>query len=77
MRLAQPIQDLITESLVSLQVIYKKFQVKCPFEDYAHNRTVLGFNTSVAADPGGVEMTPGGDPACTPLLFNINSQVCH
>ncbi|KAL0180879.1 hypothetical protein M9458_023285, partial [Cirrhinus mrigala] len=55
-------------------VIYKKFQVKCPFEDFSHNRTVLGFNTSVAADPGGVEMTPEADPACTPRLFNLNSQ---
>lgn len=71
-------QDLlITQSLVFLQVIYKKFQVKCPFEDFSHNRTVLGFNTSVAADPGGVEMTHEADPACTPRLFNLNSQVYH
>ncbi len=68
---------LIIRSLVYLQVIYKKFQVKCPFEDFAHNRTVLGFNTSVTADPGGVQMIPEGDPACTPRLFNINSQVYH
>uniref|UniRef100_A0A671RGA1 Sodium-coupled neutral amino acid transporter 3-like n=1 Tax=Sinocyclocheilus anshuiensis TaxID=1608454 RepID=A0A671RGA1_9TELE len=31
-----------------IAVIYKKFQVKCPFGDFAHNRTVLGFNTSTA-----------------------------
>ncbi|XP_016380667.1 sodium-coupled neutral amino acid transporter 3-like isoform X2 [Sinocyclocheilus rhinocerous] len=60
-----------------IAVIYKTFQVKCPFDDYAHNRTVLGFNTSVAADPGGVEMTPEGDPACTPRLFNLNSQTAY
>ncbi|XP_016327893.1 sodium-coupled neutral amino acid transporter 3-like [Sinocyclocheilus anshuiensis] len=60
-----------------IAVIYKKFQVKCPFGDFAHNRTVLGFNTSVAADPGGVKMTPEGDPACTPRLFNLNSQTAY
>uniref|UniRef100_A0A671S948 Sodium-coupled neutral amino acid transporter 3-like n=1 Tax=Sinocyclocheilus anshuiensis TaxID=1608454 RepID=A0A671S948_9TELE len=60
-----------------IAVIYKTFQVKCPFDDYAHNRTVLGFNTSVAADPGGVAMTPEGDPACTPRLFNLNSQTAY
>ncbi|XP_016122857.1 sodium-coupled neutral amino acid transporter 3a [Sinocyclocheilus grahami] len=77
-RSAQPMQDLlIIQSLISLQVIYKKFQVKCPFGDFAHNRTVLGFNTSVAADPRGVEMTPEGDPACTPRLFNLNSQTAY
>uniref|UniRef100_A0A672RN41 Sodium-coupled neutral amino acid transporter 3-like n=1 Tax=Sinocyclocheilus grahami TaxID=75366 RepID=A0A672RN41_SINGR len=31
-----------------IAVIYKTFQVKCPFDDYAHNRTALGFNTSTA-----------------------------
>uniref|UniRef100_A0A8C2KHA6 Solute carrier family 38 member 3a n=1 Tax=Cyprinus carpio TaxID=7962 RepID=A0A8C2KHA6_CYPCA len=60
-----------------IAVIYKKFQVKCPFDDYAHNRTVLGFNTSVEADPGGVKITPEGDPACTPHLFNLNSQAAY
>ncbi|RXN34316.1 sodium-coupled neutral amino acid transporter 3-like isoform X2 [Labeo rohita] len=60
-----------------ISVIYKKFQVKCPFEDFSHNRTVLGFNTSVAADPGGVEMTHEADPACTPRLFNLNSQTAY
>uniref|UniRef100_A0A672RNA3 Sodium-coupled neutral amino acid transporter 3-like n=1 Tax=Sinocyclocheilus grahami TaxID=75366 RepID=A0A672RNA3_SINGR len=60
-----------------IAVIYKTFQVKCPFDDYAHNRTALGFNTSVAADPGGVAMTPEGDPACTPRLFNLNSQTAY
>lgn len=71
-------QDLlIIQSLVSLQVIYKKFQVKCPFAEFSHNNTVTSVNTSVAANAGGVQMTPGGDPACIPRLFNLNSQVYH
>ncbi|XP_056104592.1 sodium-coupled neutral amino acid transporter 3a isoform X2 [Rhinichthys klamathensis goyatoka] len=60
-----------------ISVIYKKFQVKCPFEDFSHNRTLVGFNTSIASDHGGVEMTPEGDPACTPHLFNMNSQTAY
>ncbi|XP_051957586.1 sodium-coupled neutral amino acid transporter 3-like isoform X4 [Xyrauchen texanus] len=58
-----------------IAVIYKKFQVPCPFVEFAHNRTVVGFNTSVAA--GGVQMTPEDDPACTPRLFNLNSQTAY
>uniref|UniRef100_A0A8C1R3C4 Solute carrier family 38 member 3a n=1 Tax=Cyprinus carpio TaxID=7962 RepID=A0A8C1R3C4_CYPCA len=68
---------LIIQSLVSLQVIYKKFQVKCPFAEFSHNNTVTSVNTSVAANAGGVQMTPGGDPACIPRLFNLNSQTAY
>uniref|UniRef100_A0A8C1MZ16 Solute carrier family 38 member 3a n=1 Tax=Cyprinus carpio TaxID=7962 RepID=A0A8C1MZ16_CYPCA len=75
---SQPMQDLlIIQSLVSLQVIYKKFQVKCPFAEFSHNNTVTSVNTSVAANAGGVQMTPGGDPACIPRLFNLNSQTAY
>ncbi|XP_057217656.1 sodium-coupled neutral amino acid transporter 3a isoform X1 [Triplophysa rosa] len=59
-----------------IAVIYKKFQVPCPFVDFSHNKTVVSFNTSVA-DPGGVHMTPEDDPACTPRMFNINSQTAY
>uniref|UniRef100_A0A8C1XMH6 Solute carrier family 38 member 3a n=1 Tax=Cyprinus carpio TaxID=7962 RepID=A0A8C1XMH6_CYPCA len=58
-------------------VIYKKFQVKCPFAEFSHNNTVTSVNTSVAANAGGVQMTPGGDPACIPRLFNLNSQTAY
>uniref|UniRef100_A0A8C1XNB8 Solute carrier family 38 member 3a n=1 Tax=Cyprinus carpio TaxID=7962 RepID=A0A8C1XNB8_CYPCA len=60
-----------------LIVIYKKFQVKCPFAEFSHNNTVTSVNTSVAANAGGVQMTPGGDPACIPRLFNLNSQTAY
>ncbi|KAG1950080.1 sodium-coupled neutral amino acid transporter [Pimephales promelas] len=60
-----------------ISVIYKKFQVKCPFEDFSHNRTLVGFNTSIASDQRGVEITPEGDPSCTPHLFNMNSQTAY
>uniref|UniRef100_A0A8C2BVL3 Solute carrier family 38 member 3a n=1 Tax=Cyprinus carpio TaxID=7962 RepID=A0A8C2BVL3_CYPCA len=60
-----------------IAVIYKKFQVKCPFAEFAHNNTVTSVNTSVAANAGGVQMTPGGDPACIPRLFNLNSQTAY
>uniref|UniRef100_A0A9J7Z8Y9 Solute carrier family 38 member 3a n=1 Tax=Cyprinus carpio carpio TaxID=630221 RepID=A0A9J7Z8Y9_CYPCA len=60
-----------------IAVIYKKFQVKCPFAEFSHNNTVTSVNTSVAANAGGVQMTPGGDPACIPRLFNLNSQTAY
>uniref|UniRef100_A0A8C1N011 Solute carrier family 38 member 3a n=1 Tax=Cyprinus carpio TaxID=7962 RepID=A0A8C1N011_CYPCA len=39
--------------------------------------SLTSVNTSVAANAGGVQMTPGGDPACIPRLFNLNSQTAY
>lgn len=51
------------------QVIYKKFNVPCPFVDFALNATAGGLNVS-ATDPGGED-----DPACIPKMANLNTQV--
>uniref|UniRef100_A0A672ZLC6 Sodium-coupled neutral amino acid transporter 3-like n=1 Tax=Sphaeramia orbicularis TaxID=375764 RepID=A0A672ZLC6_9TELE len=55
----------------SVQVIYKKFNVPCPFVDFALNGTASGLNVS-ATDPGGEE-----DPACIPKMANLNSQTAY
>ncbi|XP_056590289.1 sodium-coupled neutral amino acid transporter 3a isoform X2 [Triplophysa dalaica] len=57
-----------------IAVIYKKFQLPCPFVEFSHNKTLMSFNTSVA--DGGVHMT-AEDPACTPRMFNLNSQTAY
>lgn len=53
--------------LCNLQVIYKKFNIPCPFVDFAFNATSLNIS---ATDPGGED-----DPACIPKMANLNSQV--
>ncbi|XP_030634513.1 sodium-coupled neutral amino acid transporter 3a isoform X2 [Chanos chanos] len=59
-----------------LAVIYKKFQVPCPFVDFALNRTAV-LNTSAVADPGGADHVHEDDPSCTPRMFNLNSQTAY
>lgn len=54
----------------SVQVIYKKFNVPCPFVDFALNATASGLNVN-GSHPGGEN-----DPACIPKMANLNSQVC-
>lgn len=54
--------------LWTVQVIYKKFNIRCPFTDFG-NGTAIRLNVS-AMDPGGEE-----DPACIPKMVNLNSQV--
>lgn len=54
---------------LTLQVIYKKFNLPCPFVDFALNGTASLVNVS-ATDPGGDE-----DPSCIPKMANLNSQV--
>lgn len=51
------------------QVIYKKFNVPCPFTDFSFNATSTTSWMNVT-DPGGEE-----DPACIPKMANLNSQV--
>ncbi|XP_076613375.1 sodium-coupled neutral amino acid transporter 3-like isoform X1 [Chaetodon auriga] len=54
-----------------ISVIYKKFNVPCPFVDFAFNVTASGLNVS-ATDPGGED-----NPACIPKLTNLNSQTAY
>lgn len=69
----------------SLQVIYKKFQIACPFEEFSVNSTanLLSLNISSAHSHDshdGHEYTNGvahedDDSHCATHLFTINSQV--
>ncbi|XP_028303022.1 sodium-coupled neutral amino acid transporter 3-like isoform X1 [Gouania willdenowi] len=52
-------------------VIYKKFNIPCPFVDFAFNSTVSAVNVSTM-DPGGEV-----DPACIPKMANLNSQTAY
>uniref|UniRef100_A0A8B9HX38 Solute carrier family 38 member 3a n=1 Tax=Astyanax mexicanus TaxID=7994 RepID=A0A8B9HX38_ASTMX len=56
-----------------ISVIYKKFQVPCPFVDFALNRT-LDLNIST---PHGVTVTPDDDPSCAPKMFNLKLQTAY
>ncbi|KAM9444395.1 sodium-coupled neutral amino acid transporter 3a isoform 1-T5 [Clarias gariepinus] len=62
-----------------IAVIYKKFQVPCPFTDFSSlNRTVPLNNSSVVAVAhSGVTMTPEDDPSCSPRMFNLNIQTAY
>uniref|UniRef100_A0A8D3E9R3 Solute carrier family 38 member 3a n=1 Tax=Scophthalmus maximus TaxID=52904 RepID=A0A8D3E9R3_SCOMX len=54
-----------------ISVIYKKFNIPCPFVDFSFNGTASVLNTS-AMDPGGEE-----NPACIPKMANLNSQTAY
>ncbi|XP_026868729.2 sodium-coupled neutral amino acid transporter 3-like isoform X1 [Electrophorus electricus] len=59
-----------------IAVIYKKFQVICPFVDFTFNRT-LGLNITPLADHGGMASLPQDDTSCTPNMFNIKIQTAY
>uniref|UniRef100_A0A7N6AA07 Amino acid transporter transmembrane domain-containing protein n=1 Tax=Anabas testudineus TaxID=64144 RepID=A0A7N6AA07_ANATE len=54
-----------------VSVIYKKFNIPCPFTDFNVNDTAIRLNVS-AMDPGGEE-----NPACIPKMVNLNSQTAY
>uniref|UniRef100_A0A3B4FGM3 Sodium-coupled neutral amino acid transporter 3-like n=1 Tax=Pundamilia nyererei TaxID=303518 RepID=A0A3B4FGM3_9CICH len=54
-----------------IAVIYKKFNVPCPFTDFSFNATSTTSWMNVT-DPGGEE-----DPACIPKMANLNSQTAY
>ncbi|KAL2090715.1 hypothetical protein ACEWY4_012978 [Coilia grayii] len=56
-----------------IAVIYKKFQVQCPFVEFSFNRTATVMNGSVIAHARGVEAEDDG--SCVPLMFNLNTRV--
>lgn len=64
--------------LFSLQVIYKTFQITCPFEEFSANST--GAYLSLNVSSHGHEYSNGlvhedDDSHCSPRMFTINSQV--
>ncbi|XP_008318163.1 sodium-coupled neutral amino acid transporter 3-like isoform X2 [Cynoglossus semilaevis] len=54
-----------------VSVIYKKFNIPCPFVDFAFNATNTVLNIS-ANDTGGEV-----DPACIPKMANLNIQTAY
>ncbi|KAF4093547.1 hypothetical protein AMELA_G00003190 [Ameiurus melas] len=61
-----------------ISVIYKKFQVSCPFTDFSFaNRTAALNISGVLIEHSGVSMTPEDDPSCAPRMFNINTQTAY
>lgn len=65
--------------LLQLQVIYKKFQIPCPFEEFSANSTAAHLSLNVSSTHSH-EYTNGvvhedDDSHCTTRLFTINSQV--
>lgn len=63
-----------------LQVIYKTFQIPCPFEEYSANSTAAHLTLNVSSHGHGHEYNNGvvhehDDDQCYPRMFTINSQV--
>lgn len=54
-----------------IAVIYKKFNLPCPFTDFAVNGTAHSPVVN-ATDPGGLE-----DDTCVPKMANLNSQTAY
>ncbi|XP_030584492.1 sodium-coupled neutral amino acid transporter 3-like isoform X2 [Archocentrus centrarchus] len=52
-----------------IAVIYKKFNIPCPFGGNSFNSTTSGMNVT---DPGGED-----NPACIPKMANLNSQTAY
>ncbi|KAJ8257907.1 hypothetical protein GJAV_G00191010 [Gymnothorax javanicus] len=59
-----------------ISVIYKKFQIPCPFEDHSHNSTATLLNaTSVGYHNGHIPADDVSD--CAPRMFTLNSQTAY
>ncbi|KAG5838321.1 sodium-coupled neutral amino acid transporter 3-like isoform X1 [Anguilla anguilla] len=59
-----------------ISVIFKKFQIPCPFEDYSYNGTATLLNaTSAGYHNGYVPAEDGSD--CAPRMFTLNSQTAY
>ncbi|XP_061113140.1 sodium-coupled neutral amino acid transporter 3-like [Conger conger] len=61
-----------------IAVIYKKFQILCPFKDYSYNGTAaeLILNSTLAGYHNGhIPAEDGSD--CAPRMFTVNSQTAY
>uniref|UniRef100_A0AAR2K1Q5 Amino acid transporter transmembrane domain-containing protein n=1 Tax=Pygocentrus nattereri TaxID=42514 RepID=A0AAR2K1Q5_PYGNA len=60
-------------------VIYKKFQISCPFEEFSHNSTAINLHSNVSAFTDHAHSYDNGhvvdEDHCSPRMFTINSQV--
>lgn len=63
---------------LELQVIYKKFQIFCPFEEFSANSTAAQLNLNVSNHShkySNVLADKDDDSHCSTHMFTINSQV--
>ncbi|XP_040015071.1 sodium-coupled neutral amino acid transporter 3-like isoform X2 [Xiphias gladius] len=62
-------------------VIYKKFQIPCPFEEYSANSTAAHLSMNVSSHDheytNGLAPTDDDDPHCSARMFTINSQTAY
>ncbi|XP_072539290.1 sodium-coupled neutral amino acid transporter 3 isoform X1 [Salminus brasiliensis] len=62
-------------------VIYKKFQIPCPFEEFSANSTTAHLHSNASAFTDHVHSYDNGhlvdDDHCTPRMFTINSQTAY
>ncbi|XP_048878509.1 sodium-coupled neutral amino acid transporter 3-like isoform X1 [Brienomyrus brachyistius] len=62
-----------------IAVIYKKFQVSCPFRDFSSNSTII-LNTSASMEPAisyHGDRGQGSASLCSPRMFNLNTQTAY
>lgn len=63
-------------SSLSLQVIYKKFHIPCPFEEFSANNTgVHLLSTDLPLTDSHHDGQMVDDAHCSPHMFTVNSQV--
>ncbi|XP_035007430.1 sodium-coupled neutral amino acid transporter 3 isoform X1 [Hippoglossus stenolepis] len=62
-------------------VIYKKFQIPCPFEEYSANSTAAHLTMNVSSHgheyTNGVVHADNDDAHCSPRMFTMNSQTAY
>ncbi|XP_023135551.1 sodium-coupled neutral amino acid transporter 3 isoform X1 [Amphiprion ocellaris] len=57
-------------------VIYKKFQIPCPFEEFSHNSTAAHHSLNVSSHAL-IHEDSHDDSHCTPRMFTMNSQTAY
>ncbi|XP_061730633.1 sodium-coupled neutral amino acid transporter 3 isoform X1 [Nerophis ophidion] len=58
-------------------VIYKKFQILCPFEEFSANSTEVHHSLNVSILSEDHSLAHQDDSHCTPHMFTINSQTAY
>ncbi|XP_023661292.1 sodium-coupled neutral amino acid transporter 3 [Paramormyrops kingsleyae] len=61
-----------------ISVIYKKFQIPCPFDDYSTNSTVVLLHSNSSEASVGYRLGHVEDDShCGPRMFTVNSQTAY
>uniref|UniRef100_A0A8C9WH58 Solute carrier family 38 member 3 n=1 Tax=Scleropages formosus TaxID=113540 RepID=A0A8C9WH58_SCLFO len=61
-----------------LSVIYKKFHISCPFEDYVFNSTAALHHSNISEASLGYHVGHAQeDESCSPRMFTLNSQTAY